>query len=443
MKIPAIKGFDEEAFQKYFKNTGWLMFGKVSSLLITVVVARYLKPESFGDLNFVIAFTTIVAAIGSLGLDTFIIREIINDNSKKEEILGTSLAMRIGFNLLLLPLSVGIYVLFHHYAKNPGNPLTWVVFFYALPGVFKSFNVIDSYFQSQVKSKYVVHVQNIAILTTSVLKILWVWLNGSLIWFSVIITIDAMILATGLVIMYQRQGFRLRDWSFDGSRAKMLLKQSYPLMFSAVMVSLYMKIDTVMLKSVGSVAVGIYSAASGLSEAWFFIPMAIVTSVFPAIVNARKTDMERYKKRLINLYDLLVYISLPVAIFISVFGTDIIHIIYGNRYEGAGKMLSIHIWSGIFVFLGIASGQYLIAEGYIKISFQRTAMGAILNIALNFWLIPLYGGIGASLATLVACFVSTFYILLIPKTREQGILMLKSLFLIHLFQKISTRGNTR
>jgi len=443
MKIPAIKGFDEEAFQKYVKNTGWLMFGKVSSLLITVVVARYLKPESFGDLNFVIAFTTIVAAIGSLGLDTFIIREIINDNSKKEEILGTSLAMRIGFNLLLLPLSVGIYVLFHHYAKNPGNPLTWVVFFYALPGVFKSFNVIDSYFQSQVKSKYVVHVQNIAILTTSVLKILWVWLNGSLIWFSVIITIDAMILATGLVIMYQRQGFRLRDWSFDFSRAKMLLKQSYPLMFSAVMVSLYMKIDTVMLKSVGSVAVGIYSAASGLSEAWFFIPMAIVTSVFPAIVNARKTDMERYKKRLINLYDLLVYISLPVAIFISVFGTDIIHLLYGNRYEGAGQMLSIHIWSGIFVFLGIASGQYLIAEGYIKISFQRTAAGAILNIALNFWLIPLYGGIGASLATLVACFVSTFYILLIPKTREQGVLMLKSLFLIHLFQKISTRGNTR
>jgi O-antigen/teichoic acid export membrane protein len=443
MKIPAIKGFDEEAFQKYVKNTGWLMFGKVSSLLITVVVARYLKPESFGDLNFVIAFTTIVAAIGSLGLDTFIIREIINDNSKKEEILGTSLAMRIGFNLLLLPLSVGIYVLFHHYAKNPGNPLTWVVFFYALPGVFKSFNVIDSYFQSQVKSKYVVHVQNIAILTTTVLKILWVWLNGSLIWFSVIITIDAMVLATGLVIMYQRQGFRLRNWSFDFSRAKMLLKQSYPLMFSAVMVSLYMKIDTVMLKSVGSVAVGIYNAAAGLSEAWFFIPMAIVTSVFPAIVNARKTDMDRYKKRLINLYDLLVYISVPVAILISFFGTDIIHILYGNQYEGAGQMLSIHIWSGIFVFLGIASGQYLVAEGLTNISFQRTAAGAILNIALNFWLIPHYGGIGASLATLVACFVSTFYILLIPKTREQGVLMLKSLFLIHLFQKISTRGNTR
>jgi O-antigen/teichoic acid export membrane protein len=194
MKIPAIKGFDEEAFQKYFKNTGWLMFGKVSSLLITVVVARYLKPESFGDLNFVIAFTTIVAAVGSLGLDTFIIREIINDHSKKEEILGTSLWLRIGLNLLLLPLSLGIYLLFHHYSKNPGNPLTWVVFFFAVPGVFKSFNVIDSYFQSQVKSKYVVHAQNIAILFTTALKILLVWLDASLVWFAGVITLDAIVL---------------------------------------------------------------------------------------------------------------------------------------------------------------------------------------------------------------------------------------------------------
>jgi O-antigen/teichoic acid export membrane protein len=443
MKIPAIKGFDEEAFQKYVKNTGWLMFGKVSSLLITVVVARYLKPEAFGDLNFVIAFTTIVAAIGTLGLDTFIIREIINDHSKKEEILGTSLGLRLMLNLLLLPLSMGIYLTFHHYSKNPGNPLTWLVFFCALPGIFKSFNVIDSYFQSQVKSKYVVQVQNIAILCTTAFKILWLVMNASLIWLAVIITFDAIWVATGLIIMYHRQGFRLRDWTFNLSRAKMLIKQSYPLMFSAVMVSIYMKIDTVMLKSVGSVAVGIYSAAANLSEAWFFIPMAIVTSVFPAIVNARKTDLERYNKRLINLYDLLVYLSLPVAIFISFFGTDIIHIIYGNRYEGAGHMLSIHIWSGIFVFLGIASGQYLVAEGYTNISFQRTAMGAIVNVALNFWLIPQYGGVGTSIATLIAYFVSTFYIILIPKTRQQGILMLKSLFLIHLFEKITTRVNTR
>ncbi len=99
-------------------------------------------------------------------------------------------------------------------------------------------------------------------------------------------------------------------------------------------------------------------------------------------------------------------------------------------------MLSIHIWSGIFVFLGSASSQYLLAEGYTMISFQRTALGAVVNILLNLWLIPKYGGIGASIATLVACFISAFYILFIPRTRQQGVMMLKSLFLFTAFQKI-------
>jgi O-antigen/teichoic acid export membrane protein len=67
-------------------------------------------------------------------------------------------------------------------------------------------------------------------------------------------------------------------------------------------------------------------------------------------------------------------------------------------------------------------------------------MGALVNILLNLWLIPVYGGVGTSIATLVACFVSTFYILLIPKTRQQGVLMLKSLLLISLIQKLTFKS---
>jgi len=444
MKIPHLKGFDEEAFQKYLKNTGWLMFGRILSMVVSFVVARRLGPYLFGDLNFAEALTAIIAAVGALGLDSFIIREIINEPHKKDEILGTSFFMRIGVNLLLLPLSVITYLILHQLSAKPGNSLTWVIFFFALASFFKSFNVIDSYFQSQVQSKYVVQVQNISLVLSNLFKVVVVLLlNAPLVWVAVSVTFDAFVVATGLVIMYHRQGFKLRNFSFNKSRAIQLLRKSFPLILSAVMVSIYMKIDMVMLKSLGSTAVGIYSAAAKISEAWYFIPVAIVTSVFPAIINARKTDLERYNKRLINLYDLLVYISVPLAIFVSFFGTFITDLVYGAKFPGAGPMLSIHIWSGVFVFLGSANSQYLLAEGYTSISFQRTAVGAIVNVLLNLWWIPLYGGMGTSLATMVACFVSAFYVLLIPKTREQGILMLKSLFLIHLFQKISARAGSR
>jgi O-antigen/teichoic acid export membrane protein len=439
MKLPVIKGFDEEAFNKYLKNTGWLMFGKILSLLVGLLVARYLGPDSFGELNFGLALVAILAAVGALGLDTFIIREIVQEPDKKNEILGTSLWLRIITNALLIPVAMGIYGLSHHLSSTPSQSLTLMVGLLALASFFKSFNVIDVYFQSQVQSKYVVQVQNICLIITAAVKITIVSLNLPLIYIVLALVFDGLILAFGLVLIYQRKGFNIFEWTYNSTRARSLLKQSAPLILSAVMVSLYMKIDVVMLKDVGSKAVGIYSAAANLSEAWYFIPVAIITSVFPALINARKTDHERYIKRLGNLYDLLIFICIPTAIIVSFSGNFIIHLLYSNRYEGAGAMLSIHIWSGVFVFLGIASSQYLLAEGYTKIAFYRTAAGALVNILLNLWLIPKYAGIGASIATLIACAVSTFYLLFIPKTRQQGIMMLKSLFLVTAFQKIFKR----
>ena len=196
MKIPGIKGFDEAAFQKYFKNTSWLMFGKILSMIVGFLIARYLGPVSFGDLSFADALTAIVAAVGTLGLDSFIIREIIREPQKKNEILGTSLIMRLSVNLLIIPLSIGLYLLFHQFSDHPGKPLTLIIALLSTASFFKSFNVIDSYFQSQVQSKYVVQVQNIGVILSAAIKILLVWFNMPLIYFAAAIAFDAFILAT-------------------------------------------------------------------------------------------------------------------------------------------------------------------------------------------------------------------------------------------------------
>ncbi|MFM6976624.1 MAG: flippase [Sphingobacteriaceae bacterium] len=437
MKIPSIPGFDEQAFEKYFKNTGWLLFGKILSLVVGFLIARYLGPYAFGDLSFADAFAALFAAVGTLGLDSFIIREIIQQPHQRDEILGTSLGLRLGANIVLIPLTVLVYLLFHHFSGNQTSPsLAILVSLCASASLFKSFNIIDSYFQSQVASKFVVQVQNICLLLSAALKIALVYTHAPVINFAWALVFDSAILALGLLLIYKKQELHFRTWTFNWARAKSLLSQSWPLILTAVMISIYMKIDQVMLKSLGSRQVGIYSAAARISESWYFIPVAIVTSVFPAIIHARKTDIARYQKRLQNLYDLLVGISIPVAILISLSANTLISILYGDAYEGAGILLSIHIWSGIFVFLGSASSQYLLAEGFTMVSFSRTAFGALINVLLNLWLIPNYGAWGASVATLIAYAASTFFILFIPHTRKQGLLMLKSLFLISIIQKI-------
>jgi len=437
MKIPALPGFEQAAFQKYVKNTGWLLAGKLLSLVVGFIIARYLGPYAFGDLSFADAFAALFAAVGTLGLDSFIIREIIQHPDKRDEILGTSLVMRLAANAVLIPLAILTYLAFRQLSTNETEVSpALLIAFCSSAALFKSFNIIDSYFQSQVASKYVVHVQNVCLVLSTGVKIALIYNHAPVLYFAGALVFDSAILALGLLFIYKRKQLHLHTWTFNWVRAKSLIQQSWPLILTAVMISIYMKIDQVMLKSAGSKIVGIYSAAARISESWYFIPVAIVTSVFPAIIHARKTDIERYHKRLQNLYDLLVAISLPVAILVSIFANQIIHILYGNPYQGAGILLSIHIWSGIFVFLGSASSQFLLAEGFTLISFSRTAFGALVNVVLNLWLIPIYGALGASIATLIAYASSTFFILAVPHTREQGLRMLKSLFLISIIQKI-------
>lgn len=437
MKIPSIPGFDQDAFQKYLKNAGWLMSGKILSMVVGFIIARFLGPGDFGELSFANAFTAIIIAVGTLGLDSFIIREILHHPEKRDEILGTSFWMRIVVSLILIPAAVLIYLISRSFSDHPGDDLTLIIALCASASFFKAFNIIDSFFQSQVQSKYVVQVQNVCLVLSSAIKIYFVILKLPVAYFALALVIDGLLLALGLITIYHKQQLHIRHWKFDTNRAKSLISQSWPLILTAVMISLYMQIDAVMLKTVGTLQVGIYSAAARISEAWYFIPMAIVTSVFPAMIHARKTDLPRYHKRLQNLYDLLVLISLPVALIISFSANSIIHLIYGPEFRGAGTMLAIHIWSGVFVFMGSASSQYLLAEGYTMISFYRTAAGALVNILLNIWLIPLYGGVGASIATLVAYFVATFSILVLVRTRQQGVMMLKSLFLVSIIQKLS------
>ena len=437
MKIPALPGFEQAAFQKYVKNTGWLLAGKLLSLVVGFIIARYLGPYAFGDLSFADAFAALFAAVGTLGLDSFIIREIIQHPDKRDEILGTSLVMRLAANAVLIPLAILTYLAFRQLSTNETEVSpALLIAFCSSAALFKSFNIIDSYFQSQVASKYVVHVQNVCLVLSTGVKIALIYNHAPVLYFAGALVFDSAILALGLLFIYKRKQLHLHTWTFNWVRAKSLIQQSWPLILTAVMISIYMKIDQVMLKSAGSKIVGIYSAAARISESWYFIPVAIVTSVFPAIIHARKTDIERYHKRLQNLYDLLVGISLPVAILVSIFANQIIHLLYGNPYQGAGILLSIHIWSGIFVFLGSASSQFLLAEGFTLISFSRTAFGALVNVLLNLWLIPIYGALGASIATLIAYASATFFILAIPHTRAQGVSMLKSLFLISIIQKI-------
>jgi O-antigen/teichoic acid export membrane protein len=438
MRFPSIPGFDQQAFEKYFKNTGMLFIGRVGSLLIkffvSISIANYLLRSNNGVLVGGTVYIYFFSAVATLGLDQFIVKELHQFPENRDQILGTSFWMKVFAGLCCIPL---IYLAYLIYPAR-GTPYSYV-FIFSIIGVIQAFNVIDSYFQAQVQSKYIMQVQITGNIISAIIKLLLIYLKMPLVWFVYAYTFDFLLLSVGYFFTYQRKQRSIFNWTFNFELSRKLLKYSWPLMLSGIMVALYMKIDQLMLQNMkGTKESGAYATVANLSEAWNFIPAVIVTSLFPAILNAKRDDISRYKKRVQHLYDLMVYLSVPTAIVIT-FAAPLIYKIYKPEYAYAAPTLSVHIWSGVFVFLGAASSQYLIAENFNKLTFIRTGFGAIVNIGLNLILIPKMGMMGAAIATLVAYASATFFIIFIPKVSNQGVMMFKSLFLISLLQKIIKR----
>jgi PST family polysaccharide transporter len=200
---------------------------------------------------------------------------------------------------------------------------------------------------------------------------------------------------------------------------------------------IYMKIDQIMLgQMVGDEAVGIYSAAARISEVWYFIPTVIVASTFPAILEARKNSERQYYQRLQQLYDLMVLISFAIALPMTFLSTLLVTALFGQEFSSAGPVLAIHIWASVFVFLGVASSRWFVAESRQMLSFQRTALGAAANIILNLLLIPTQGPAGAAIATVASYAVAALFAdLLQQETRSMFQMKIRALSLASMHKK--------
>ena len=164
-----------------------------------------------------------------------------------------------------------------------------------------------------------------------------------------------------------------------------------------------MRIDQIMIKEMlGEYEVGIYSAAVRLSEAFYFIPMLITASLFPAILNAKNQSEELYKQRLQRLYTFMVWFAIAIALPMTFLSDWLILQLFGQAYQEAGQVLMIHVWGMIFVFFGVAWSKWMLAENLSRTVMVLQVMSFLSNISLNYFLIPIFGVIGAALATAIS-----------------------------------------
>lgn len=413
--------------QDIIGNTSWLFADKIIrmglGLFVGVWVARYLGPSDYGILNYTVSFVALFSFVAASGIESVVIRELVRNPSEKDRIIGSSMFIKFVGSFIALILI--LYSISTIHSKDK------VIFMLALViscgFIFQVFDVIDYWFQSQVLSKYTVWARNIAFLVASLAKILLIAFKASIVAFAIVGTFETFLGALGLLLIYRRNGFKISRLRIDVSIIKMVLLDGWPLLLSSLTIIIYMRIDQVMIgQMMGNKELGLYSVAVMLSEIWYFVPVAIASSVFPSILNARETE-EIYNKYLKMLYDLMAGISIIIGLLVSLFSGWIVSTLYGAQYDESKIVLSIYIWAGIPVFLGVASSQYLIGENLTRISLYRTIIGCITNVVLNFILIPKYGINGSAIATLISYSIATFFIFIPKETRKQGVFLLNSL----------------
>ena len=416
--------------RKIILSVGWLSAERavsmVLSLSVGIWVIRYLGSENFGKLSYSASFVALFSAIATLGLNNIVLRNVVQEEESTQEILGTAFILQ-----LISSVATFVLIAYFTWTLNEEPQIHWMTTIIAVGLVFNSFEVIDFWFKSKVLAGVVARVRIVQLILSSVVKLLFISLGVSLLAFAWLILADLVLKATGMIWVYLKHSQSIFHWKFNGSRAISMLKDSWPLILSGVMITIYMKIDQVMLGNMANnEAVGNYAAAVRFSEIWYFVPMTICSSVFPAIVRAKQRSKQEYYGKLQQLYDLMAWMSLLIAIPMTFMSGILMNTLLGEGYTQAGEILAWHIWAGPFVFLGVARSQWLMAENLTWFSFATTSLGAITNILLNFFLIPSYAGNGAAIATVISYGISShlaciFY----PPLFKSGWMLTKALFI--------------
>jgi PST family polysaccharide transporter len=250
-----------------------------------------------------------------------------------------------------------------------------------------------------------------------------------------VLLLEAALVFAGLFAIYGKKVQRPWRWRASIERGRALLRDAWPLMISGIAFMGYMRVDQIMLGDmVGSGAVGIYSAALRISELWAVFATVIVSSVFPAIIRSERKSEAVFSYRIRRLLRILSWFAILMAMVVTLSADWIVHTLFGSDYSESTNVLRIHIWAGVFVFMGHVGGKWYIIKKLQRVSMQRSIVGLAVNVVLNALLIPWYGVVGAASASFLTMLIVFYaYDALNSETRDLFYMKTNSILL---FRKV-------
>ncbi|MCK4428407.1 MAG: flippase [candidate division Zixibacteria bacterium] len=382
------------------KNFFSLSFSEVIScglkFVSVIYLARILGAEGFGKINFATATLAYFMLLVNLGLNTYGIREIARDKERMKKYINNILTIKLLSSVFAF-LLVAIFV---YFLPKPLEIKKLILFFGF--SLFTFSFTIDWVFMGIQRMQYIALARITQNLIYVTLIVTLVKIPDQILSIPLVQVGSALVAVLILMTVFVRKygSFKL---DFDFSFWKEILSQSFPMALSLIAIQIYLNFDTVMLgfmKSDGDV--GWYNAAYKVIGVLLLGGCIYYNAIFPVISNLYKKSLEKLKHLMQFTLSLMILIIAPMLVLGTIFAAQIIGLIFGDGYQESAVVFQILLWSVAAVLLNGLFGRCLLGCDRQKYHLVCVSAGTLVNLILNFLLIPPLGIKGAAIATVAA-----------------------------------------
>ncbi|WP_457331818.1 flippase [Rhizobacter sp. P5_C2] len=389
--------------RRSLSNIGWSGSEKLLRLVIGLVVglwvARYLQSHAYGQLQFAVSWVALFNAIAWLGVGETVLRDLVQRPADEGRILGAALLLRVAGSCLAAGLAVAGALWFH--AADPLVLAMVLVLSLAIPfaeapaGVFL-------WLQAHGRLRGAVLAVNATRLAAALAKVALIVLGFGVLAFAWVGLAEAVLTCAAIFAIWSAMAGHRPRWSADAAGAWQMLASGAPLALAALATSLNSRVDQLMLGWLaGFGQVGLYAAATRFSEIWWILPPMLLNSIAPAYIYGHDGDAA-IRRRVAWISASLAVPAVAASVLTTLWGDALVALALGPGYAGAGAILAVHIWLTVFLFLDAPLSHYLVATHRQRYLTGKTLLTLAANLALNAWLVPRHGALGAAIATLAA-----------------------------------------
>ena len=406
-----------------------LLISKALTYLYRISIARFLGPEAYGQLSLAIMVVSLGSTIAYLSMGQALrkfIPEYRTDNDRAR-IKGTVLSViQISLPLSLIAWSITFFgaefISLEIFQNKSLIPLIEVMSFTIIIGVFTRTFLDTTLGFNKIIYKTATSriIKNIAQLGVTVTLLALGYDVISAAWGSVTSVVLAMILA--FYFLERKVGPILLSDIKPKYNRKKVIRYSSPLVLSGLIATFMGYADTGLLGYyMTDFEVGLYNAALPTAMLILLPHKAIGSLALSSLSELKEKDEESVQESLQTATKWVFSLVLPTFLILLLFSEQVLTIMWGGRYTAASLSLAI-LGCGYLIDAMVGKvGSYLASESYTKYILYNNIAALSLNLILNLLLIPIYGMIGAAIAT-ASSTILTNLLMVIEAWRKENVI---------------------